>query len=95
MRAGAPSLVGVILLSLAIASGALNSGSTTPHLNVLFIVVDGPHTAHHWHTHCMHSDMRPNIGAYNYTHAHTPYMDGFARSALTLTSGPNLNPNYD
>jgi len=47
----------------------LEDGATATRRNILFVVVD---------------DMRPNIGAYNFSLAHTPNLDRLASEGLTL-----------
>ena len=56
------------LIVAAAAGASAGTAAATPH-NVLFIVVD---------------DMRPNIGAFNFSLAHTPHMDALAASGLAF-----------
>jgi len=58
-------------LALVLASSCLGAPTVTgDRKNVLFLVVD---------------DMRPSLGAYNYTHARTPNMDALASQSRKAT----------
>ena len=58
-------------IALMITCWSINMGVGASKYNVLFFVVD---------------DMRPNLGTYNYTLAHTPAMDGLAATGLRFDS---------
>ena len=62
------SLLPLIVAVAAAAGASAGTAAATPH-NVLFIVVD---------------DMRPNIGAFNFSLAHTPHMYALAASGLAF-----------